>query len=91
MSAPIKTNIGSPQGCILSRLLFSIYTNDLKSCYSDLEGNKYADDTLIIGNIHNDDNLSLSLNESKTKEIIFDFRKNKKLPEKVIINIVMLN
>ena len=70
---------------------FSIYTNDLKSCYSDVEVIKYADDTLIIGNIRNDDNVNyfdtirksiewcnennLSLNESKTKEMIFDFRK----------------
>ena len=60
------------------------------------------DDTLIIGNIRNDNNENyfdtisksiewcnennLSLNESKTKEMIFDFRKNKKLPKNVIIN-----
>ena len=63
---------------------------------------KYAYDTLIIGNIRNDDNENyfdtisksieccnennLSLSESKTKEMIFDFRKNKKLPKKVMIN-----
>ena len=49
------TNIGSPQGCILSPFLFCMYTNDLKSSDNNVEIIKYADDTLIFGKITNND------------------------------------
>ena len=51
----INTNIGSPQGCILSPFLFSIYTNDLIKLSETVDIIKFADDTLVVGKISNDD------------------------------------
>ena len=91
ISSTLIINIGSPQGCVLSAVLFILYTNGLiaknKNCYII----KYADDTAIIGLItdgNEEDYISevdsvvewcgehnLLLNVTKTKELIFDFRK----------------
>ena len=70
---------------MLSAFLFIIYTNLLKSSYSNISLVKYADDTVIIGLIINNDIVnyqkqvsdvvlgctshSLILNVKKTKEI----------------------
>ena len=90
LSQQITLNTGSPQGCVLSALLFILYTNDCKSVNDDVTILKYADDTVIIGiinqgeeNYRNElihfsgwckDNF-LQLNAKKTKEMVFDFRK----------------
>ena len=50
-SAPIITNTGTPQGTVLSPLLFSIYTNALTSTSPSCSVFKYADDTVLVGNI----------------------------------------
>ena len=87
----IYTNTGCPQGCVLSPLLFSLYTNDCISSFNSCSVIKYADDTVIIGRILNDDRNEylhqvndfvkwcdvnfLNLNVTKTKEMILDFRK----------------
>jgi hypothetical protein len=47
------TNTGSPQGYVLSPLLFSLYTNDCRKLTKDCLL-KYADDTVIIGLLQND-------------------------------------
>ena len=56
-SNPIITNTGTPQGCCLSPLLFSIYTNRITSNLSNVTVIKYADDTCIIGCIANQSDL----------------------------------
>ena len=101
-SSIIIINTGSPQGCVLSALLFILYTNGLISfannCYYII---KYADDTAILGLVTNNDETSyiaeidhctswcehsnLLLNSTKTKELIFDFRKCEQSYAPVII------
>ena len=101
-SLPLTTNIGVPQGCVLSPWLFSLYTNNLRSASPSVKLLKYADDTTIVGLISDnleDDyrsevertvnlcrDLDLILNESKTVELIADFRKVTPIKAPIIIN-----
>ena len=92
ISEYMYTNTGAPQGCVISAFLFTVYTNDL-SCDSDIcKIVKYADDTVVMGMITDNDESGyrntidhvaewcdrfyLNLNVKKTKEIIYDFRKS---------------
>ena len=92
-SGVIIINTGAPQGCVLSAFLFTIYTTDCTSSSKQVVILKYADDTVIIGLLSNNDETSyrqevmkfckwcddnyLNLNVSKTKEMLVDFRKIK--------------
>ncbi len=95
-SNSITLNIGAPQGCVLSPLLYSLYTHDCVSSHSSTSIIKFADDTVVLGLISNNDETAylgeverltswcqdncLSLNVSKTKELIVDFRKRQQRP-----------
>ena len=63
ISQPITTNTGTPQGSVLSPLLFSIYTNRITTQLSNITVIKYADDTCIIGCISNQEDLESYFSE----------------------------
>ncbi len=88
----IEINTGAPQGCVLSAVLFIVYTADCRSLSNHVIV-KYADDTVIVGLISNKDDENdyvsevdrfvnwcdqnfLNLNVKKTKEMIVNFSKS---------------
>ena len=54
LSTPILTHTATPQGSVLSPLLFSLYTNRITSNLSYITVLKYADDTCVFGLVGND-------------------------------------
>ncbi|KAI5610553.1 gastrula zinc finger protein XlCGF28.1-like [Silurus asotus] len=83
VSLTLILNTGIPQGCVLSPLLYSLFTHDCAPLYNSNIFIKYADDTTVVGQIENNDKSAyreeirnLSLNTTKTKELIVDFRKS---------------
>ncbi len=90
-SSPLTLNTGAPQGCVLSPLLYSLYTHDCTATHSSNVIIKFADDTTVIGLINDNDEMAyreevstltkwcqenhLSLNIDKTKELVVDYRR----------------
>ncbi len=54
-SNSITLNVGAPQGCVLSPLLYSLYTHDCVSSHSSTSIVKFADDTVVLGLVSNND------------------------------------
>ena len=87
-------NTGAPQGCVLSPLLYSLFTHDCVAMYASNSIIKFADDTTLVGFITTKDKTAcsvevralgvwcqennLSLTVNKTKKMIVDFRKQQR-------------
>ncbi len=87
-SNSITLNVGAPQGCVLSPLLYSVYSHDCVFSHSSTSIVKFADDTVVLGLISNNDETAyldeverltswcqdncLSLKVSKTKALIVE-------------------
>ncbi len=52
-SNSITLNVGAPQGCVLSPLLYFLYTHDCVSSHSSTSIVTFADDTVVLGLISN--------------------------------------
>ena len=93
LSQPLILSTGAPQGCVLSPLLYSHFTNDCRSNSNSALAFKFSDDTTIEGLITNTDETvfcsgvdqlvgrcednNLELNVLKTREMVIDFRRKK--------------
>lgn len=102
LSSALRTSTGSPQGCVLSPLLYTLYTHDCTPTHPNNTIIKFADDTTVVGLISGGDETAyrmeverlsawcttnnLILNTSKSKEIIVAFRRCKPDIQPTIIN-----
>ncbi len=49
ISSPLTLNTGAPQGCVLSPLLYSLYTHECVATHSSNVIMKFTDDTTVVG------------------------------------------
>jgi hypothetical protein len=75
----LTLNTGAPQGCVLSPLLYSLLSHACVAVYNSNTIIKFADDMTVEGLITDEDETAywcqhnnLSLNVSKTKELMVD-------------------
>jgi hypothetical protein len=92
-SPTLILNTGAPQGCMLSPLLYSLFTHDCVARHDSNTILKFADDTTVVDLITVNDKTAykeevrdlavwcqdnnLSLNMIKTKETLVDYRKRR--------------
>ena len=101
LSDVLFSSTGSPQGYVLSSLLFVLYTNTCQSLHEKCHIVKSADDSVIVSLLSHDDPVPgpvvedfiqwckssfLTINVSKTKEMTIDFRKTCQVTVPLSIN-----
>lgn len=94
------TRTGSPQGCVLSQLLYILYTNDCRSKYDNFFLVKFADDSALLSLLSGSeqdrgplldefvdwcDEGYLELNINNTKDLPIDFRRSEHITGKTSI------
>ncbi|KAK3548159.1 hypothetical protein QTP70_004844 [Hemibagrus guttatus] len=88
-SGSLMISTGAPQGCILSLLLFSLYTNDCTATDQSVKLLKFTDNTTVIGLISDNEESAyrrvveqlavwcsfnnIELNTLKTVEMVVDY------------------
>ena len=58
ISTSLTLNTGAPHGCVLSPLLYSLFTLDCLAMHASNSIIKFADDTPVVGLITNNDETS---------------------------------
>ncbi|CDQ69652.1 unnamed protein product [Oncorhynchus mykiss] len=105
-SATLILNTGALQRCVLSPLLYSLFTYDCMARHSSNTIIKIADDTTVVGLITDNDETAyredvrdvavwcqdnnFSLNMIKTKEMIVDYRKRRTEHAPFLINVAVV-
>ncbi|KAK3534759.1 hypothetical protein QTP86_024092 [Hemibagrus guttatus] len=90
-STALSLSTGSPQGCVLRPLLYTLYNHDCTPAHHSNTIVEFADDTTVVGLIAGGDESAyrdeverlsgwcrennLLLNTTKTKELIIDYRR----------------
>jgi hypothetical protein len=101
-SPPATTSTGSPQGCVLSPILFTLYVEDMRTTLPNMDILKYADDTIIMehickgeaSNLQSElqqivawcDSNHLVINTGKTKEMLFTNARHEPCPPDIYIH-----
>ncbi len=96
VSGAMVSSTGSPQGCVLSPL-YILYTNDCRSQFPNRHILKFADDTVIVSLLCDDESshgpvidflkwCKNSKNFTKTKDMCIDFRHHVPKTESTVID-----
>ena len=102
ISATLKLHKEAPQGCMLSPLLYSLFTHDCMARHDSNTIIKFADNTTVVSLITVNDETAyweevrdlavwcqdnnLSLNVIKTKDMIVDYRKRRKEHASILLD-----
>ena len=78
ISTPLILNTRAPQGCVLSPLLYSMFTHDRVDMHASNSIIKFADNTTVVGLITNDDETAYREEVRRCQENNLTLNVNKK-------------
>ena len=70
VSSTFILNTRTPQGCVLSPLLYSLFTNDCVSHHSSVQRLKFTDDTTLEGLVTNSDESKYRHGVNRCRDVI---------------------